>query len=254
MSYRIYIDESGDHNYEDLDTDDKRYLGITGVVIRKADYNPAIADRVASLKRTFFHHDPDEPLILVRKRILQRQGSFWVLRDANKNTEWETALLSFYGGLRAKIFTVVIDKEIHKARFAHDIWNPYVYSLQVLLNRIKGWLAYRSNGTADIMPESRGKVEDAQLKVAYQKLRNEGDRFFSATEFCATYPNEQLLFKRKEDNIAGNQIADLIVHEQRRLTLIEKGRITPNLIPRFGDRLNAAIGDKVNQYGRVFLE
>lgn len=35
--YRIYIDESGDHTFHEFEAPDKRYLGLTGVVV-EAEY------------------------------------------------------------------------------------------------------------------------------------------------------------------------------------------------------------------------
>lgn len=31
--YRLYIDESGDHTYSEIDSSSKRYLGIIGCII-----------------------------------------------------------------------------------------------------------------------------------------------------------------------------------------------------------------------------
>jgi hypothetical protein len=128
--YRVYIDESGDHRYQHLDDLSGRYLGLTGLVIRKAEYDP---DRLERLKRDFFTYDPDLPPILTRKHIMDRKGCFGVLCDANLNARWEAALLDFYTQLPAQIFTVVIDKKIHFDRYSLDAWNPYNYSLAVAI-------------------------------------------------------------------------------------------------------------------------
>ncbi|MBI2166551.1 MAG: DUF3800 domain-containing protein [Chloroflexi bacterium] len=253
MSYRVYIDESGDHSYKGLDDLSRRYLGLTGVVVLKARYNPYIPNSLESLKIRYFNYDSDNPPILTRKSLIERKSAFGVLRDNKTNAAWEEELLSFLSALPMQVFTIVKDKKEHFDRYADASWNPYDYSLKVLLNRIRGWLKLRK-ATADIMPESRGTTEDNQLLASYISLRTEDSVYATAAECKAVFPNERLLFKRKDQNIAGLQIADLIAAEQKLLTVQEKGRPLPRNIGEFGEKVNKAIEGKVNQYGRYLLE
>jgi len=172
-THRLFIDESGDHTYRHLEDLNRRYLGITGLLIRKDRYVP-VPESVEALKRQFFHYDPDAPPILTRAQIMQRKSAFWVLRDPVVNARWEKELLRLYQGLPAQIFTVAIDKKTHYESFGDSSWNPYCYSLAVLLWRVRGYLNVYG-GTADIMPESRGRVEDKQLLDTYQGLRKSED-------------------------------------------------------------------------------
>jgi len=50
MTYRVYIDESGDHTYRNVEDLSRRYLGLTGLVIKKTDYNPSIPNSLEALK------------------------------------------------------------------------------------------------------------------------------------------------------------------------------------------------------------
>jgi hypothetical protein len=252
--YRIYIDESGDHTYKRVRDLSRRYLGLTGVVIRKSRYDPAIPAELEQIKRGFFAYDADMPPILTRKDIIKRRGLFRVLLDPAENRRWENTLLDFFRDtLRAQIFTVVIDKEEHQRRYPVDTWNPYAYSLAVLLRRIRGWLRL-AGATADIMPEARGDKEDNQLLAAYVDLRTNGSSWGSGDEYREVFPEGRLLFRRKDQNVAGLQIADLVVAEQKALTIQESGRLLHRAIGPFGRRLNDALATKVNQYGRYFLK
>lgn len=252
--YRLFIDESGDHTYKSVQDLSRRYLGLTGVLIRKSRYDPAIPAALESLKQRFFDYDPDMPPILTRKYIIKRRGLFRVLLDPATNTSWEDALIEFYRDtLQAQIFTVVIDKHEHQQRYPADTWNPYTYSLAVLLRRIRGFLRI-AGSTADVMPEARGEREDNQLLAAYIDLRANGSYWGSGDQYREVYPLDRLLFRRKDQNVAGLQIADLIAAEQKTLTVQEAGRPLPRAISAFGQRLNDAINPKVNQYGRYFLE
>ena len=251
-SYRIYIDESGDHTYRNLHNPDSWYLGLTGLVIRKSDYNPGIPHALEALKRGVFAYDPDNPPILVRKLIINRKSAFGVLRDSGINARWEAQILDFYRQLPAQIFTVVIDKKKHLERYPTDAWNPYDYSLEVLLTRIRGWLN-RKNATADVMPESRGRNEDNQLLKSYIDLRTSGSFYRTAADFSRAYPLGTLLFRKKEHNVAGLQLADLVAAEQKLLTIQENDLPAPRPISTFGQKLNSIIQPKINPYGRYLF-
>lgn len=250
--YRVYIDESGDHTYRRLTDLSKIYLGLTGLIIKKTSYNPSIPESLEALKKRFFTYDPDQPPILVRRKIIDRKSAFGVLRDAAVRARWDAAILDFFRNLPAQIFTVVIDKKEHIDRYPTDTWDAYSYSLAVLLYRIRGWLNLQG-ATADIMPESRGQREDNQLLAAYVELRTVDSYYGTASEYRRAFPTERLLFRKKEHNVAGLQLADLVAPEQKLLTVKESGKPEPRRIGRFGQALNEAIAGKVNQYGRYLL-
>jgi hypothetical protein len=249
----LYIDESGDHTYRQLADLSKKYLGLTGVLIKKTDYDPHIPEALERLKRTFFTYDPDIPPILVRQDVISRKKWFGILRDPQINAKWETAVLAFYAGLPAQIFTVVIDKKTHFQRFATGAWNPYSYSMAVLLNRVRGYLKLHG-ATADVMPESRGQTEDSELLTAYVELRTNSSIYGKAGDYQAAFPRDRLLFRRKDHNVAGLQLADLVAADQKLLTVQEAKRTMPHPIGPFGQRLNRAVAGKVNRYGRYLLE
>lgn len=250
--YRVYIDESGDHTYRRLTDLSKIYLGLTGLVIRKTNYSPNIPESLEALKKRFLTYDPDIPPILVRSDIINRRSAFWVLRDATVRARWDAAILDFFENLPAQIFTIVIDKKEHLDQYPTDTWDPYSYSLFVLLDRIRGWLNLQG-AAADIMPESRGQKEDNQLLAAYVELRTVGSYYANANEYQRTFPTERLLFRKKEHNVAGLQLADLLAPEQKLLTIREARKPEPRRIGAFGQALNEVVKGKVNQYGRYLL-
>ena len=213
--YRLYIDESGDHTYRYLSNLDQRYLGLTGVLIRKNYYDSEVPNAVETLKRKHFRYDIDYPPILVRSHIRSRKRWFGILQDPTKNAKWEDDLLTFLKKLEAKIFTVVMDKAEHKAKYPVQTFDPYDYCLSVLLWRVRGYCKVNS-GTVDVLAESRGKVEDRQIQETYRDLKNYGShRYGTAEEYSTAFPADTLLFRRKEHNIAGLQIADLVAFGQK---------------------------------------
>ncbi len=254
LQYRLYIDESGDHTYKQLTTLDRRYLGLTGVLIGKAYYDEHLPRELEELKQRHFPYDPDAPTILVRSEIKNRRRAFYVLQDPRVSDAWEEDILGYYRRLvpHAKVFTVVIDKVNHLSRYPIQTFDPYQYALSVLLRRVSGYLV-RLSAQADVMAEARGAKEDRQIQEAYQDLRTTGSYYGTASEYAASFPAEELIVRRKDHNVAGLQIADLIAYGQKWATVIEKGSPCPRPLTGLTERLNTVVDQMVNQYGRYLL-
>ena len=152
----------------------------------------------------------------------------------------------FFRGLRAQIFTVVIDKKEHQERHSEDTWNPYDYTFGVLLSRVRGWLNLRG-ATADITPEARGSTEDNQLQSALVRLHVEELNMATGEDYKQAFPDEDLKFRKTEHNVAGLQIADLISADQKMLTVQEYEKPLAYSIGPFGLKINRAIRGTVNQ-------
>ena len=250
MSYRVYIDESGDHTYYDSTNPGPRFLGLTAVAFRRADYDPEVFDSVEALKRRHFTYDVDCPPVLIRKQVIERGAHFGVLREPLRNKAWEEDLIAVLSDLPMQVFTVVVDKKAHKGAIEGGILHAYNYVFTQLLSRIAMWLSIQNDGVADVMPEARGKREDRELQAVYEGLRSAGCEPLTATQFRAVFPEAKLLIARKESNIAGLQIADLVAAEQKILTVQEALGVDTYAIGRFGERINSAISGKVRSYGR----
>ena len=253
--YRIYVDESGDHTYRHLENLDKRYLGLTGVLVPQDHYDTTVRPGLEQLKRDHFSYDPDSPPILVRSHLVRSRGPFWRLRDPQRRAAWGEALIEFLSGLNINVYTVVMDKQAHFEKYGAASFNPYAYSLRVLLNRIRGLLVnYKGGATADVMAEARGRREDAQLLREYEEFRQYGDERRTGAEVTATYP-DIMQFRRKDQNIAGLQIADLLAYPQKMDIVRRNQRPMHAELSSFSNELNAAIDPKIRgHYGRYLLE
>jgi hypothetical protein len=168
--YRIYFDESGIHSSTRTETVHERYLALCGVIFKEEDYSRF---QVAweAMKRFFFQGDPDEPIILRRKEIMAKSGVFSVLADEQRRAEFDGEFLRIVAATPFTSLIVVIDKASHQDRFAVPL-NPYHYCLVALIQGYCFWLGSRQG---DVMGESRGKVEDQQLKAAFTSLYSNGD-------------------------------------------------------------------------------
>ena len=158
--------------------------------------------------------------------------------------------------LQARIYTVVVDKWELKRRWGDRAFEPYHYSLAVLLNRIRGLLFIRGGGaTADVIAETRGwRKTDPTLQAAYMRMRTLGSGDRTAEEYQATYPRARLEIRKKSENIGGLQIVDLVASEQKQKLLINNGLPISRPLSSFQTNLITAIEPKVlKPYGKVLL-
>jgi len=248
MSYhRLYVDESGDHRSCDPIDAGLRYLGITGVLMERRYYQ-GLRGELEDLKAK--HFPWHEQVILVRSSIKSRKGPFEVLRDPQKNADWENDLADFLQKARFVLITVVIDKHGQRERHHEDAWHPYHYCADVLFERLLGCLRFQQ-GKADVMAEKRGANEDRLLEAEYRKVWLHGTDRQTADEFRQVLTTGKLKLRWKNENIGGLQIADLLAAPSKKEILAEKGRIPP--LGGYEARLVKLLQPKYNKYGRVFL-
>lgn len=258
--YRLYIDESGDHTYTDLQDQNKRYLCLLGVFVEVETYRSSFYPALEKLKQEHFPHSPDEPVILHRKELANRSGPFGRLKNKENEQRFNSAFLGFLSQQDFRLIAVVIDKKMHVERYGDAAFHPYHYCLAAVLERYCGFLnLYNARG--DVMAESRGGKEDIQLKEAYKRLLGVGTYFRQPEFFRNVLTSMEIKLKPKSANIAGLQIADLLAHPVKQEILLERGQISSHGSP-FGAAICQTVAFKYNRrvydgriqgYGKVFL-
>jgi hypothetical protein len=253
--HRLYFDESGVHSFGRLELPHDRYLALCGLVFEDAAYR-AFQEAWEKMKRTFFKGDPDEPIIVHRKEIMGRSGIFSVLEDDVRRSEFDAAFLEIIAATPFVGLIVVVDKAAW-TRGSADRPNPYHYCLVALLQRYCLLLGGRRG---DVMGESRGKVEDQQLKAAYEALYDGGDLHNRAEFYQARLSSREIKLKPKPKNVAGLQLADLLAHPAKQRCLLRHG-VAAVQESQFGRRVADLFWQKIRQsnegeskdYGEIFL-
>jgi hypothetical protein len=255
-TYRMYVDESGDHTY----SENKRYLALTGVIFETKNYKEVFHPIFEAFKQKHFPHNPDDPVILHRREIVDRSGPFWRLRDLEQEKNFNAELLELLTAQKFSIITVVIDKKAHIERYGEHALHPYHYCLVALLERYCGVLNFH-NVQGDVLAESRGGREDMQLKEAYRNVYESGTSFRKLDFFQKTLKSKEIKIKPKTANIAGLQIADLLAHPCKIEILHEKGHIE-NWDGAYEKQICECVRGKYNKhkfngqidgYGKVFI-
>lgn len=257
--YRIYIDEVGNNDLGSSSDPNHRYLSLTGLIFELNYVKNVVIPSLDKLKRNYFPNDPDEPLILHRKKILSKKYPFNVLKDKNKEENFNNDLINILTKFEYTVVSVLIDKYEHRERYRVWKYDPYHYCLEIILERFYFFLD-NNNCNGDVLIESRGGKEDLRLKKSYSKIFESGTHYIEGEKLRNRLTSKEIKVKPKESNIAGLQLADLIAHPSRRFIFrefgIDEGKISP-----FADRIIEVIQNKyykgesgiIKGYGIKFL-
>jgi hypothetical protein len=218
--YRIYVDEVGTHDLVHADDPNQRFLSLTGVILESGYTLRVLQPEMDELKRAFFQRDPDEPVILHRKELVNKRPPFHSLRDPETEESFNGALLAALARWEYTVITVALDKKAHRDQYQTWRFHPYHYCLAVLLERFVLFLHYGGH-RGDVMVESRGGNEDRKLKDSYSRLYAHGTDNIPAERWQEKLTSCELKVRPKTANVAGLQLADLVAHPSRREVLLD---------------------------------
>jgi len=79
--YRIYIDESGNPDLDSSDNPNHRFLSLAGVILDLDYVEATLHPDMEFIKKKYFSHHPDDPVIFHRSEMVRKKSFFNVLRD-----------------------------------------------------------------------------------------------------------------------------------------------------------------------------
>lgn len=243
--FRLYIDESGDHVYKQTEETSHRYLCLLGCWFQNPDYLRFHND-LEELKEKYFHHHPDNPVILHREDMINARGIFKILQDTEIKEKVDCDLLSIIECANFRLVAIIIDKARLKDSFGESASHPYHLGLGFLLQRYAGYLNH-INRMGDVMAETRGKKEDQLLETSYSRVYNNG--VWSVTTagfFQSALSSNQIKLRNKKANISGLQLADILAHPTKMWALNYFADIDVNLGP-FAQKLMLIVEKKFNR-------
>ncbi|MFA5866442.1 MAG: DUF3800 domain-containing protein [Actinomycetota bacterium] len=259
---RLYIDESGDHGYSQVDRIENRFLGLLGCVFERSNDYISATNAMNRIKNKFWpNNDPDNPVIFHREEMLRCENHFTVLKDKAIRQDFDKEILELLRESKYTIINIVLDKRIHQNRY--DVpFDPYHYCLTIILQRYCGWLNYFST-TGDVMAESRGNRPDSGVKSQYRKIYEDGTMFLDKSLAQETLTSKKIKIKPKSHNIPGLQFADLLAWPLKEKLLFEHGIRKDRYMGMFSESIYCAVEDKFNRrfdtgkvlgYGEVFVK
>ncbi len=205
--YRLYIDESGDHNYPNDENLKGRYLCLTGIILDQ-DSNNILKSKIKALQDLV--GDDSEDTRFHADDIKSGRGIFGILHTNTEiNSKWNSILFSIIQDVDFKICAVVIDKKEHKQRYGLAALHPYHYCLSIITEQYLNFLENK-NGKGDIMAESRGKKEDRLLSNTFTNFYTEGNQFYSPEKIQSILTSKEIKIKTKSYGISGLILADIL--------------------------------------------
>lgn len=233
----LYLDESGDHNLVKIERDFPLFV-LGGVIVERMYARTTLEQEVAAFKRALFGRDD---LILHTADIVRNTRGFEPLIDPGFRLRFREALNDLMRTLEYQVVACVIKKDVYLARHGAAAIDPYLLSLNVLVERFCLELGDHMDGGMIIAERRRPDLDDA-LEVTWQTLRRTGTQFQRGSVIDRRIVD--LVLKRKQLNIAGLQLADLVVSPIGRAILgrqtHEDWAIVEQKFRRRGDRYQGA--------------
>jgi hypothetical protein len=256
--YILYLDETGDHTMGVSDDIGKRYLGIAAPFFERAAID-TLEEAILGLKKKHLPCNGTIP-VLHRKEIMQCRGPFSCLQDEGRRKEFDAELVDLIANASYKLLAVTIDKAQHGAKTYRTLSHPYHYCLHAVLERFCGLLDHM-NRTGHVVAEARGKTEDYQLRAAYRKVYECGTSYLTAETVQKTLVSAEIEIRKKHENVAGLQLADMLAHPANRDVLVAYERLTSHgsdftlkLAEAMKAKYNRKAGDgRVKGYGKILL-
>lgn len=199
----LFLDESGDHNL--IRIDPKYPIFVLGGVIIDKDYAEGPLEATLNdFKRDLFGRTD---IILHTADITRNKNGFEQLKDSVFRSYFYDKLNSLMRSIPYTVVACVIRKHNHYNRYGSNAWDPYQFSLEVLVERFCFAIEKFSQGL--IVAEERGPRLDRDLTQAWLSIKRKGTQYVKSPRIANRIVD--FLMKSKSDNIAGLQLADLVV-------------------------------------------
>ena len=199
----LFLDESGDHNLAVIDPQYPLFV-LGGVVLDKAYAEGELTLQLDAFKRRLFGRTD---IVLHTADIVRNRNGFEQMKDAGFRERFYAELNVLMRELRYAVVACAIRKDAHLARYGVAALDPYLLSLDVLVERFCFEIGFNGNGV--IVAEKRDPTLDRQLDIAWLNLKIQGTRFVQAKDVERRIVGLNL--RAKTDNISGLQLADLVV-------------------------------------------
>jgi len=199
----LFMDESGDHNLCNIDPNMPVFC-LAGCGFESSYYQSVVRPRVDAFKIRFWG---TTDVILHSSEIRKHRGAFSFLGDRPRRQAFYQACNGLIQGLEFTILAIAILKRPLINTYGAWARHPYHLSLDFILERYS--MLIRRRGLSNrgyVLAESRGKTEDKLLKEQYRRLCRVGTEYQSLSNLTGFW------MRKKEANIAGLQIADLVAY------------------------------------------
>ncbi len=200
----LFLDESGDHNLAVIDPSYPLFV-LGGVIVEQRYAEGPLEEALRDFKHRLFGRDD---LILHTADITRNRNGFERLKEREFREHFYRELNILLRSLRFQVVACVIRKDDHLGRYGVAALDPYMLSLDVLVERFCMEIGNVAGGGV-IVAERRDATLDRELDIAWLNLKVQGTRYIKARDIESRIVGLNL--RAKTANIAGLQLADLVV-------------------------------------------
>lgn len=200
----LFLDESGDHNLSLIDPQYPIFV-LGGVMVEHEYAEGALVEALNAFKMDMFGR---QDLILHTADIARNRNGFERLKDAGFRHAFMVRLNALMSDLQYSVVACAIRKDAHLSRYGLAAVDPYLLSLDIVIERFCFEIGKAPSGGI-VIAERRGATLDRELELAWLNLKIQGTKYVKANDLAERISGFNL--RRKSDNIAGLQLADLVV-------------------------------------------
>ncbi len=200
----LFLDESGDHSLEAIDEDYPVFV-LGGIIVDRSYYRAVMEPRVRQLKERFLG---DAEVILHTTDIIRAKNGFEPLRDPEIRAGFYQELNEMMRDLEYMVVACAIKKDAHLSQYGESAVDPYMYALEVVLERFCHEVGDVEHGGMVFAERRRVDIDEA-LDAQWKKFRESGTDSLRKDDVDKRIID--LSLKNKKLNIAGLQLADLVV-------------------------------------------
>lgn len=199
----LFLDESGDHNLSMIDPQYPLFV-LGGVIVDQSYAEGEITERLELFKRDLFGRTD---IVLHTADIVRNRNGFERMKEPAFRERFYRELNALMASLSYTVVACAIRKDEHLTRYGVAALDPYMLSLDILVERFCFEIGRTDSGV--ILAERRDPTLDRELDIAWLNLKIQGTRYVQAKDIGARIMG--LNVRAKTDNVAGLQLADLVV-------------------------------------------
>lgn len=199
----LFLDESGDHDLINIDRNYPAF--VLAVCIFDIKDHELLAEDLNKFKERLFG---TKNLILHYADYTRNKNGFEKVKKKDFRNVFFEGINNLIVNHDYILLACIVDKHKHNEKYGYNAINPYLLSLNLIVERFIFYLK-KLNEVGKIIAESRNTQLDNELDLAYLNLKISGTRNLTPKEITTNI--QQFAIKKKEENIAGLQLVDLLV-------------------------------------------
>ena len=239
----LFLDESGDHNLSVIDSHYPIFV-LGGVIVDEEYAIGPLNEALDKFKLELFGRSD---IVLHTADITRNRNGFEAMKETAFRDLFYSRLNQLMRTLSYSVVACVIRKDDYLSRFGLAALDPYLISLDVLVE-IFCFDVGDVSGGGSIVAERRDPLLDRTLELAWSNLKVQGTRRIQGRVVRERLSTLKLLDKK--DNVAGLQLADLVVSPIGRYVLGKPTKEDWEVVSR---KLRRSPSGHVENYGLVVL-